>query len=299
VLPLPWRLRLAGLPLLVPLLLPAPNRPPPGGFDVLAVDVGQGTAVLVRTASKLLVYDAGPAYSLESDAGHRVLLPLLRARGETRIGELLLSHRDADHVGGARSLLQALPVDAVRSSLEPAHPLRALPVPHEDCRAGQRWLRDGVAFELLHPAGPGAPGAKPNTLSCTLRVVDADGRSVLLTGDLEAAQEAALALRDPQALRSSAMMVPHHGSRTSSSAVFLDAVAPRIAFVQAAYRSRFGHPAPAVLARYQAQGIGVVRSDRCGAFHWKPGEGDQRGACEREQRRRYWHHPAGGAPAQR
>jgi competence protein ComEC len=290
VLRLPARLRLLGLPLMLPLLAPLPERPPPGRFELVALDVGQGSAVLLRTAKHLLVYDAGPQYAPDSDAGDRVLLPLLRARGETRIHQLLLSHRDGDHVGGARSLLQALPVDAVRSSLEPAHPLRALPVPHEACRAGQRWTWDGVDFEMLHPADPGAPGARPNTLSCTLRVVDAKGRSVLLTGDLEAAQEAALARVDPAALRSTAMMVPHHGSKTSSSAVFLEAVAPRIAFVQAGYRSRFGHPAPEVLARYAERGIAVVRSDRCGAWTW---DGEGSGRCARGLRRRYWHHPDG------
>lgn len=290
VLRLPWRLRLLGLPLMLPLLAPLPERPPPGRFELVAVDVGQGTAVLLRTTNHLLVYDAGPMYSPEYDAGDRVLLPLLRARGETRIHHLLLSHRDSDHVGGARRLLQALPVETVWSSLEPAHPLRALAAPHEPCRAGQRWVHDGVSFELLHPPDAGRPGAKPNTLSCTLRVVDAAGRAVLLTGDLEAAQEAVLALADPAALRSVALMVPHHGSKTSSSAVFLDAVAPRLAFVQAGYRSRFGHPAPEVLERYAERGIAVVRSDRCGAWTW---DGDGPGNCTRQQRRRYWHHPDG------
>lgn len=290
VLRLPWRLRVLGLPLMLPLLAPLPERPPPGRFELVAVDVGQGTAVLLRTTNQLLVYDAGPLYSPESDAGDRVLLPLLRARGETRIHQLMLSHRDSDHVGGARSLLQALPVQSVWSSLEPEHPLRALPVPHEPCRAGQRWAHDGVSFELLHPPDAGRPGAKPNTLSCTLRVIDAAGRAVLLTGDLEAAQEASLALADPGALRSVALMVPHHGSKTSSSAVFLDAVAPRLAFVQAGYRSRFGHPAPEVLARYAERGIVVLRSDLCGAWTW---QGDGPGTCTRQQRRRYWHHPDG------
>ena len=179
----------------------------------------------------------------------------------------------------------------VWSSLEPAHPLladmAARRVPHAPCRAGETWTWDGVRFTWLHPVEPD-PAARPNTQSCVLRIDDAAGRRVLLTGDLEAAQEGALSIADTAgSLRADVVMVPHHGSRTSSSAVFLDRVAPRIAFVQAAYRSRFGHPAPEVLARYEARGIRVVRSDRCGAWTWRS-EGD--GVCERERGRRYWHH---------
>ena len=290
VLALPWRVRALGAVLLLPMVWPAPSLPAPGRFELVAVDVGQGTAVLVRTRGHLLVYDAGPSWGPDSDAGEQLLLPLLRARGERAIDMLVLSHGDTDHVGGAVSLRAGLPVAAVTSSLPPAHPLRGWPMPHADCVAGQRWDWDGVRFEVLHPPPgtlPAPPATPPNGLSCVLRVQDARGASVLLTGDVEAAQEVALVLSAPQAVVASAMMVPHHGSRTSSSAILLDAVAPRIAFVQAAYRSRFGHPAPEVLARYEARGIRVVRSDRCGAWTWRS-EGD--GVCERERGRRYWHH---------
>lgn len=292
-LPLPWRVRWLGIPLLMPLLVPLPVRPDPGRFELLAVDVGQGTAVLLRTHRHLLVYDSGPRWSPESDAGDRILRPLLRARGEPRLDALVLSHRDTDHTGGAASLL-TLPVGQVWSSLEPAHPLlgdmAARQVPHAPCRAGESWAWDGVQFTWLHPAVPD-PAARPNTQSCVLRVEDAGGRRALLTGDLEAAQEAGLSLADTTGvLRADVMMVPHHGSRTSSTAVFLDRAAPRIAFVQAAYRSRFGHPAPDVLARYAERGVTVVRSDTCGAWTWA---GDGPGVCARQQRRRYWHHRMG------
>ncbi|MCB1995487.1 MAG: DNA internalization-related competence protein ComEC/Rec2, partial [Rhodoferax sp.] len=290
VLPLPWRVRWLGVPLLLPLLLPLPERPDPGRFELVAVDVGQGTAVLLRTQGHLLVYDTGPRWSPESDAGDRILRPLLRARGETRLDALVLSHRDTDHTGGAASLL-GLPVAQVWSSLEPGHGLladmAARSVPHAPCRAGQTWSWDGVKFTWLHPVEPD-PAARPNTQSCVLRIDDAAGRRVLLTGDLESGQEGALSIADTTGiLRADVLMVPHHGSRTSSSAVFLDRVAPRIAFVQAAYRSRFGHPAPDVLARYAERGIPVVRSDTCGAWTWT---GDGPGVCTRQARRRYWHH---------
>ncbi|MFT3820538.1 MAG: DNA internalization-related competence protein ComEC/Rec2 [Rubrivivax sp.] len=289
VLPLPWRLRLLGLPLLLPLLAPAIERPPPGRYELLAVDVGQGTAVLVRTHGHLLVYDAGPLYGQASDAGQRVLLPLLQALGERRIDVLMLSHRDSDHVGGAAALLARLPVGLLSSSLEPGHPLLAGAVPRQRCLAGQRWQWDGVDFEVLHPDDATyAAGGRPNTVSCVLRIGAAQGRA-LLTGDIERAQEAALLQRlGAEGLRSEVLLVPHHGSKTSSSAAFIDAVAPQVAVVQAGYRSRFGHPAPEVVARYAARGVALVRSDDCGAWHWPSAD---RPRCQRQRDARYWHHP--------
>jgi competence protein ComEC len=126
-----------------------------------------------------------------------------------------------------------------------------------------------------------------------LRATDAAGRSVLLPGDIEAPQEAALVARLGAGLRSTLLLVPHHGSKTSSTDAFLDAVQPQVAMVQAGYRSRFGHPAPEVLARYSTRGIMVVRSDRCGAWSWHDGASQ----CARDARRRYWHwaDPALGA----
>jgi competence protein ComEC len=290
--PLPWRLRGLGLPLMLPLLAPHVDRPTEGLFETVVVDVGQGTAVLVRTAQHLLVYDAGPQYTPEADAGQRVLLPLLRARGEQAVDHLVLSHRDLDHVGGAASLIKALPVRELSSSLEAFHPLRAMLPTHQRCDAGQRWRWDGVDFEMLHPAAAEHPPtgtlpARPNALSCVLRVSDASGRRLLLTGDIEAAQETALLAREGPNLKSDALLVPHHGSRTSSTEAFIQAVAPRWALAQAAYRSRFGHPAPDVVARYEARAIPVLRTDRCGAWSWRSDQPE--GRCERQTRPRYWH----------
>jgi len=199
----------------------------------------------------------------------------------------MLSHRDADHVGGAA----ALPVAALSSSLEASHPLRSGRVPHTRCEAGQHWVWDGVSFTVLHPRAEDyeRPAAKPNALSCVLRVADAQGHSLLLTGDIEAEQEERLVQGDAAALASQVLVVPHHGSKTSSTPAFLDAVAPQLAVVQAGYRSRYGHPAPPVLARYAERGIVVRRSDTCGAWRWQPGDGEA-AYCERDQRARYWQH---------
>ena len=294
LLPLPWRLRLLGLPLLLPLLVPPVERPAAGDFEVVVADIGQGTAVLLRTRDHLLLYDAGPKYSLESDAAQRVLLPLLRARGEGRIDLLLLSHRDSDHVGAAASLLAATEVRALSTSLPDGHALLAQGLPHRRCVAGQSWSWDGVRFDVLHPLpGDYALNLRPNALSCVLRVQGQGGRSLLLTGDIEAAQEAALVARQGLGLRSRMLVVPHHGSKTSSTQAFIEAVAPGTALVQAGYRSRFGHPAPEVEARYRAFGIELLRSDACGAWSWEV-SGSTR--CERDAAARYWHHRVNTGP---
>jgi competence protein ComEC len=292
VLPLPWRLRLLAVPLALPLLLPPRVLPQEGQFALTAVDVGQGTAVLLRTASHLLVYDAGPQYSPDADAGERVLLPLLGAIGESGIDLLMLSHRDSDHVGGAAALLAALPVTAISSSLEAAHPLLQAAPPHRRCEAGQRWQWDGVAFEVLHPQPQDFERVRrPNALSCVLRV-QGRGASVLLTGDIERQQEAALVAADAAALRSDLLIIPHHGSRSSSSAAFLDAVQPSIAVIQAGYRNRFGHPAPDVVGRYRERGVKLIDSPRCGAWVWAPhaSAGEGSGICQRDVVRHYWQH---------
>ena len=236
MLPIPWRVRLLGVAMLPPLVAPCVERPPVGRFELVAADVGQGTAVLVRTHQHLLVFDAGPRFGEDNDAGRRMLLPLLQSRGEPRIDTLMLSHADADHVGGAQSLIDHMPVLALRSSLDVRNPLRANAITHLACVAGQTWTWDGVQFRVLHPLPSDyRPGAKTNALSCVLRIVDAAGGSALLTGDVEAAQEAALVARAGvdrgDGLRSEILLVPHHGSRTSSTDALLDAVQPRVAVI--------------------------------------------------------------------
>jgi competence protein ComEC len=284
-----------GLPLLWPVLFWTHPRPSPGTFELLAADVGQGNAVLVRTATHSLLYDAGPRYSAESDAGHRVLLPLLAQMGE-RIDTLMLSHRDSDHTGGAAAVLAMQGQAALWSSMEDTHPLHALRPGWTRCEAGQSWVWDGVRFEVLNPPPPKVlpKTPKPNEVSCVLRIGAAQASvpgtpqgTALLTGDIEAPQELALvqAGLSPVDL----LLVPHHGSKTSSSGVFLEALQPRWGLLQAGYRNRYGHPAPVVVARYQNLGIDLVDNVRCGAATWRS-DYPERMQCERILRQRYWHH---------
>jgi competence protein ComEC len=272
------------------MLLWQPPRAPPGEFTVLAADIGQGNAVLVQTAHHALLYDSGPRYGLDSDAGNRVLVPLLQAQG-VRLDRLVLSHRDSDHTGGAAAVLRVLRPAQVLTSTNASEPLARL-APLTRCEAGQSWEWDGVHFTFLHPRVADYPPVgerpvKPNALSCVLRI--SNGRSsVLLAGDIERAQEEAL-LRQPEALRADVLLVPHHGSKTSSSEAFIAAVSPRWALVQSGYRNRYGHPAAPVVERYRARGIALVDSPHCGAMHWRSMQPDAL-ACERQMRARYWQH---------
>lgn len=286
VLRLPWTWRLLGVPLLLPVLLWQTPRPPVGHFGLLAADIGQGNAVVVRTAGHTLVYDTGPRFGLDSDAGQRVLVPLLRALGE-RVDMVVVSHRDSDHSGGAASVLATQPQARLLSSMENGHPLQAVRAVQR-CAAGQSWIWDGVQFEVLHPQATDYDNVqKPNALSCVLRISNGI-YTALLVADIEQPQEAALVARQVP-LRADVLLVPHHGSKTSSSPAFLDAVQPRFALVQAGYRNRFGHPAPPVLERYQARGIPVVDSSRCGAATWQSMAPTQM-LCERQVDPRYWQH---------
>ena len=288
-LPAPLWLRCWGLPLLVPALGWQTIPPLQGEVEVVVADVGQGQAVLVRTAQHVLLYDAGPRYSSDMDAGQRVVVPLLQAL-DARLDRLVLSHRDADHTGGAQSVLAQHPRAELLGSL-PARSALAQRAGYRDCEAGQSWTWDGVHFEVLHPAQTGPTRAASNAWSCVLRVRTTHS-SVLLTGDIEAREETELVQRLGAALQSDVMLVPHHGSRTSSTVAWLDAVRPRWAWVQAGYRNRFGHPAADVMARYESRGIQVLETARCGAIQWASDRPTQM-VCERDQRRRYWHHLPG------
>ena len=282
----PPSLRLLGAGLVLPFLLWRPAAPRHGAFELLGADVGQGQAVLVRTAHHTLLYDSGPAQGARTDAGQRVLLPLLAAFSLT-LYRLVISHRDNDHTGGARAVLAAFPHADLLATLEDGHPLWEHPR-GQRCRAGQRWTWDGVTFDVLHPLDePATVHDHSNAGTCVLRVSNGQ-QTALLAGDLEAPQEQSL-LANPSALRADWLLVPHHGSRTSSTPAFLEAVGPRLALVQSGYRNRYGHPAPDVMARYQALGVDVRTSPACGAAGWSS---EHPGAwhCERIDHRRYWHH---------
>ena len=273
--------RLLGVFLLLPVLFWPAERPAEGEAWVTLLDVGQGMAGVVRTREHTLIYDPGPLYSAESDAGQRVVVPYLRAQGINRVDTLMITHRDSDHAGGAASVLAALPVDAVLTSVPEFGGQR--------CQAGMHWAWDGVAFEVLHPLpGQVAGEGSTNAVSCVLRL-EAGGRRLLLTADIQAPEEAALLGRNPAGLAADVLQVAHHGSKTSSTAAFLAAVGAREAVIPVGYRNRFGHPTDEVLGRLAAQGARIWRTDRDGAIGIRLGEAGVEVSAWRQLHRRYWH----------
>jgi competence protein ComEC len=284
-----WPLRWLGAVTWIPLLTAAPSHPPDGAFRVVAFDVGQGMALLVETSGHRLLYDTGPTYTPESNGGNRVIAPYLRTRGITTLDALIVSHADADHSGGALSVMESVRTRWTASSLPLGHPVVQASAQHTRCAAGQGWTWDGVRFEVLHPdaASYADKALKPNARSCVLKV-SAGGKSVLLAGDIEAAQETALLDRARGRLAADVLLAPHHGSGTSSTPPFLRAVRPAVALFQVGYRNRYRHPQPLVYARYGEAGAERIRTDESGAVAM---EFSQTLAVERYRsvHRRYWY----------
>ena len=282
-------MRWTGALWMLPLFAWPLDRPASGDVRFTALDIGQGTSVVIETHASTTLYDTGPSYTPDNDAGKRIVVPFLRAKGIASLHTMIVSHNDNDHSGGALSVLQAMPVAQVRSSLAFDSPIVRGSTRHTRCTTGQSWTIDDVRFDLLAPPDDvyGTP-AKPNARSCVLRV-EAHGLVMLLTADIEKPQEAAIVERHREAIASDAMLVPHHGSRTSSTDRFLDATHPSLAIVQAGYLNRFGHPRPDVLARYASRGIAVLRNDRDGAITVTMGGGGIAVDRYRESHRRYWY----------
>jgi competence protein ComEC len=289
-----WLLAPRGVParfaapvLFVPLFAVRPDGPAPGEVRITFLDVGQGLAALVRTPSHALLYDAGPAYGA-GDAGSRVVVPFLRGEGLDRLDAVVVTHNDLDHSGGARAVLRTLPTGALWSSLEPDHPVQAEAPYRLPCRAGVRWTWDGVAFELLHPAATSYrdPFVRPNSRSCVLRIAGPFG-TVLLTGDIEARDERSLVAAGAIG-RADVLLVPHHGSGTSSTPEFVAAARPAHVVFATGYRNRFGHPKPEVAARYAAAGAALWRTDRDGAVTIALTAAGVRVSPYRDAAPRYW-----------
>lgn len=276
---------------LVPMLLWTPARPPSGSAWLTVFDVGQGLAVHVQTASHDLLYDAGPPYGPVSDAGRRVILPFLQAEGVRRLDRMIVSHAHNDHLGGAASILRAIEVGDVTADVDARHALRREAGGRiAPCAAGARWEWDGVRFEVLYPVASAArlPFNALNDDSCVVRV-EAGGHAVLLTGDIEAGAERHLVRAVAERLQSDVVVVPHHGSRTSSSPAFARATGARHAIHSAGMLNPFRHPHPLVWARWDALGARNWRTDSQGAIRIRLDAHGVEVVSERERRRRYWH----------
>ncbi len=258
--PLPAPGRIAGVIMVVALGAWRAPPPAPGAIHLALLDVGQGLAVVVQTRRHVLVYDTGPAFRSGTDTGLLVVEPYLRSRGVREVDMLVASHDDDDHAGGAASIAQLLRVRERVASGRALDPLGHV----QRCRAGQHWTWDAVRFDWLHPAEPLLPN--DNDRSCVL-AIRVGSRLVVLTGDVEKLAEQHILERWVSG-PADIVVVPHHGSRTSSSAAFVAATRPRWAVVSAGHRNRWGFPASAIVERWRASGAEVVLTSHSGAIEF-------------------------------
>ena len=293
-LPLRW----CGIVLLSPMFLVIPATPLENTARIIVFDVGQGLAVAVQTRNHALLFDTGPDFSGDADSGNRILVPALRALGINHLDELMLSHNDMDHIGGSASVLQALSVVGVTASLVADHPQLAMAKAFQRCTDGQSWMWEGVSFEVLHPADAGLAAIKQhdNDSSCVLRISIGE-QHVLLTGDIEKSSEGRLLKLHADKLPATLLVAPHHGSKSSSTAAFVAAVAPRYVVFTAGYRNRFKHPHPEIWQRYTDLGAETLRSDRDGAILIEMTEHGLQVERYRTTHRRYWTHDVPTATA--
>ena len=279
VLPPGWPGRVSAWLGLVALLAYEPGRVQPGCADVHVLDVGQGLAVVVESSAHTLLFDTGPAWHNGGDAAESVLLPFLASRGMRQVDRLLVSHADLDHAGGVATVLAGVTVGEVHAG-ESLAGIDARP-----CRRGQQWSWDGVDFQVLHP--PVDSGYTGNDSSCVL-LVDA-GLRLLLTGDVEAKAETALLGSGLPSV--DVVVVPHHGSATSSTAAFVAATRPALAVVSAGFANRWSQPRPEIVARWRHSGASVVTTADSGAISLRLCR-DAAGVSvgeHRRDRRRIWH----------
>lgn len=260
-----------------------------GDFKADFLDVGQGLSVLVRTQKHALLFDTGPSFRSGFNTGEAVGIPYLRSLGIATLDKLIVSHSDNDHAGS---------VDAIRRTVHIGEILSGEPLDIDEisdstgiqrCQNRHSWTWDGVHFKILHPTvGSVWTG---NNASCVLRISNGD-HSLLLTGDIEAAAEETLVGHPYGA--SDIMLVPHHGSRTSSSVEFIRTVSPKVAIVTSGYRNRYGFPLPDILERYR--GVEVYNTAIDGMISLSA----LRGApidivAWRRASHKYWRHQADGA----
>lgn len=311
-LPLAARLRCLAVPLMLPALLWQPARPAVGDVRVDVFDVGQGAAAMVRTAAHTLLFDAGPRWNAHSDAGEAIVVPSARALGVRRLDAMVLSHGDADHMGGAASVLQALPTQAVwtgagtRATLQAEFSKNNLqPQNIQDCRAAISWVWDNVHFEILHPKSHDIDFQDNNSGSCVLRIQTQDNRVVIFTGDIGLREEWDILQdyvwdetsphwRGEDFLRADLLVAAHHGSASASSRAWAQATRAAVVVFQAGFANRWGHPAPVVRQRYREAGATLVNTAFCGAMAWESAAAPAF-ACQRTHQR-YWDAPAWVAP---
>lgn len=279
--------RILGLFFMLPILFPITHKLNHGEFDFVLLDVGQGLAAVVKTKRHVLVYDTGAYFSKKFNIGDAVLGPYLKSKGIKELSTLLISHGDNDHIGGADAIIDAFKINRILTSVPEKINKHKTKYTLDVCQAGQFWHWDGVSFEILHPQQNNS--YMGNNASCVIKISAKHG-SVLLTGDIEKEAELHLVEEYGNNLNADILLVPHHGSKTSSTSSFISAVSPRLAFISAGYRNRFGLPKKDIIERYDKHHVKTLISFESGEISAKfRNEGLQIDEF-RTKNKRFWHH---------
>jgi competence protein ComEC len=250
-------------------------------LQVTLLDVGQGLAMVIETANSVTVYDTGPRYSSGFTAAEAVLLPFLRQRGISYIDTLVISHADNDHIGGLSKVREAFKVgQTISSRLDKVSDA-------SECEAGQSWRHDHTFFRVISPQVETPNGS--NNRSCVIMLTHF-GTKILLTGDIEKQVERFLLRSTTESLKADILLVPHQGSKTSSTAAFLDAVAPQMAMLAAGYKNHYGHPHATVVSRYQVRSIDILSTITHGSVLLKINSRGWSKILYRQRYRRFWHY---------
>lgn len=284
LLPRGFPARWLGCLMVMPLFLTPKPVIPAHAFVAHVLDVGQGLSVLVQTQNHALLFDTGHASN-----GERVLLPVMRKAGIHQLDKLILSHNDLDHIGAAPTLLgqdggRGVPIAEILHSLPPLQPILATTIPQQQCQAGQSWQWDGVDFSILWMQ-PNYVPLNDNASSCVLRIHNAK-HSLLIPADISRLEEGELlaAGLPPTDI----VIAPHHGSKTASSELWVNALEAQYVVFSAGFMNHFRHPHPDVVARYTAAGSTLLRTDLMGAIRFTVGD-----HIEVQQQRaiapRYWY----------
>ena len=273
--------RWIGIFWLLPLLLPHSEAPETGDFWLAQLDVGQGLASVIQTQAHTLVYDTGDKFSQRFNAADAVIIPYLKHQNILHPDLLIVSHGDQDHIGGAEALLTKYPQIQVLTSIEEK-------IDHskvEKCVQGQSWQWDEVEFEILSPVH--SEDYQGNNSSCVLRISNGQ-HSIILSGDIEQAIESRLIRTLPDKLSAKLLIAPHHGSKTSSSPAFIDALAPEIVVFPVGYRNRFGFPKQDIISRYESRQVKILNTARDGALLFRFEDSEMIFNRYRYDNQRFW-----------
>ncbi len=275
-----WPAKYLGLFLIIPLLWPNTQSPGEGEVEVTLLDVGQGLAAVVRTKQHTLVFDTGPKFSQSFDTGAAVVIPFIRQKNIKKLDMLIVSHKDNDHRGG----LESIQAEMETTQLVSSYAARG----SEACYAGQTWAWDGILFEMLNPDEL-LDYKRRNNASCVLRI-SAGKKSLLLSADIEKRAEMQLVQHYSAQLKSTYLVAPHHGSKTSSSQAFLNAVAPDFILIPVGFKNRYRMPHASVLQRYRDMNIPIFQTFNSGAISVRFGQKNSSKIPEeyRKDNQKYW-----------